>query len=597
MKATRRILSLVLALLIAALCAAPAFAGSGPGYTVDKTPTILIHGILQSDVYLIGDDGKPVLGENGKPIEGMPKDIDANAIIMQLLPQAIFSLLFQHDMGLIKKGRAIVNDIFKYLQNDGEGQPVNNMQVVRYPNSLKDSTPEERRRVYGTLPMEQLGEIIGEENLYFFTYDSFGNHRDSVDELYAFIKKVRKEHKVDKVNLVPISLGGTYFNALIDYYPETQDWLNKVVLVIGAMDGSKIIGDMFTGNLGVQNKNLYYDMVPQLMGEGYLSYLINIALRLLPKKLVYQVFDMAVQSLVGDILSYCTNMWTLVPMADYNKAAKLWLMDGKHDEVRVQAERYYQAQKRSKAHIKALKEEKNVKMYAIAEYDFPMYAIAGSWREVNSDGVIHLDSTSMGATAGWINTPLPKGYEQQKCKNHNHISPDGIVDASTCLLPDHTWFFKNQAHEATGRSDIVIRQVIRLVAEKEYRDVIALKDEWPQFNQGREVNGAKGDLAEARKVDLTTLSEADKKELQAAVAAAEDMFERTIADTAGDKAIQNRLRAILVKIGVRGAPEEDKAAKWLDPILWFFNAVTYYCYGPRGFIDPFWKIWTQKWWY
>ena len=32
---------------------------------------------------------------------------------------------------------------------------------------------------------------------------------------------------------------------------------------------------------------------------------------------------------------------------------------------------------------------------------------------------------------------------------HNHISPDNRIDASTCVLPDNTWFVTPMLHSTT----------------------------------------------------------------------------------------------------------------------------------------------------
>lgn len=62
------------------------------------------------------------------------------------------------------------------------------------------------------------------------------------------------------------------------------------------------------------------------------------------------------------------------------------------------------------------------------------------------DGFVALDKASFGATSSMNQQKLPKDYKQQKHTEYNLMSPEGCVDASTCLLPFHTWFIRGIAH-------------------------------------------------------------------------------------------------------------------------------------------------------
>jgi hypothetical protein len=54
---------------------------------------------------------------------------------------------------------------------------------------------------------------------------------------------------------------------------------------------------------------------------------------------------------------------------------------------------------------------------------------------------------SLGATCATPGMPFLPFYKQKVTKcGHDHISADRLVDASTCLLPEQTWFAKNKIH-------------------------------------------------------------------------------------------------------------------------------------------------------
>ncbi len=436
------------------------------------------------------------------------------------------------------------------------------------------------------MSLNHYAQVAGEDHLYYFAYDSFGNNLSITDELYAYIQQVKLETGHDKVNLVPVSLGGTIANSLFEFYPEVYNDLNRVLFIVPALDGSNIIGDVYTNNLSLEDEMLYRDLFPSFL-DGYLGYLINILMRVLPKGVLHAVLDKAVDSLMDTVLVNCTVMWSLVPQAYYAEAAGNLLSGPEHAEIRRQTDLYYQAQQNSDANILKLIEN-GVSVFDICDYNQSLYAIAGSWDECNSDGVIHLSSTSMGATSGLVDTPLPDDYVQQNCLEHNHISPDRIVDASTGLLPDHTFYFRNQHHEGTGRNDVIIKLATELLLNNDFTDVYTMPERFPQFNVGREARGFTGDVAKAKAIDQSALTPENAAELQAAIEQADAMLNNTVVVYEEYTDARDRLFAIMVKIGERNAPEDKSKEELLTKVCKFLSDTLYTYWGARGFSD--WNI-------
>ena len=69
---------------------------------------------------------------------------------------------------------------------------------------------------------------------------------------------------------------------------------------------------------------------------------------------------------------------------------------------------------------------------------------------ISSDELVDARYTSLGATCATPGTPFSKNYQQAipgpAGKENCYVSPDRMVDASTCLLPDVTWFAKGLPH-------------------------------------------------------------------------------------------------------------------------------------------------------
>lgn len=611
MKHWKRILSLVLALVMAAGIALPASAGGeepqsgaavsakapaaqAAAWELDENPVIIVHGIGQSDVYLYDENDEWVLDDEGEPIKGWPPAFDTGSMISTLLLPLLGSLLLQHDVGLTKAVRKLANDILGNYAMDEKARPVLDMRVEklhRYngeaaqPTSLADLPKDRRGIALDHIPLNDMAALIGDENLYYFSYDSFGNLEDSTEDLYKTIQDVLKKHGSEKVNIIPISMGGVLMNALVEYHPDVRTKFSNVVYVIAALDGSSIVGDLYSYRAAGDNVSLYKEMLPALVG-GWLGNLLNVVIRLLPKKLVRNMLNAVIDGAVGDLLRRSPMIWGLLPQADYDQALKTWLSDPADADVKAQIERYHKAQVNSDKNILAM-QKAGVRVYAIAAYNYPLLRIVGSSTQLNADGIIHLDSTSLGATSGFIDTPLPADYKPAK---EGYMDKDRIVDASTGTLPDHTFYFKDQNHESTGRCDVIMKLTMRLVTSKNDENVRSMP-EWPQFNHGRDGRPLNNAVTAAAKVDTSKLSAEDLAEFNAARAEIENVKAATIVVPGAQEAAQERFTAIMVKIGEWNAEEGESFWEVLgEKVTGILSDIFYYGYGPRGFSDPIWRV-------
>ncbi|MBQ7102258.1 MAG: hypothetical protein IJN81_11520, partial [Clostridia bacterium] len=228
-----------------------------------------------------------------------------------------------------------------------------------------------------------------------------------------------------------------------------------------------------------------------------------------------------------------------------------------------------------------------VEVFNIVDYDVPMYLIGNSWNNDNADGIIHLSSTAMGVKSAIVGETLGDDYVQANTspncsdRSHNHVSPDKVVDASTGLLPDHTFYFDGQGHEQTARNDAIIALATRLLATDDIKDVYSVAD-FPQFSGRRDPRALNNHyIPEAKAVDPSTLSEEDAKELAEALAEAEAFVANKACYDGQQKEVEDRLVAILVKIGVREASVPEEPSTFFTNLsLWLFDN-----YGPNGFSE------------
>lgn len=542
-------------------------------------PTILIHGIGQAKTYMVDEDGNDVVDPSGEKVTGWPIYFYVPTLVIKLIVPLVASLVTQKDCGLSKTAYNAVYDALDNIAYNEDGTPKNTFRVEGFDNrSVAECTEEEKETIYDHVPINDYAEKAGEENLYYFAYNSFGDMYQIVDALETLIEKAKKDTGKDKVNLLPISLGGAVSVAYVGEHPQGED-INKIVLVVPAADGSEIVGKIMLGQLDYSDAGLYRNMFTKLVGtDNYTGWLINIAIRVLPKQVVIGLLDAIASGLADSALARITTMWGLVPSSMYDELSEKYLTKGTKfaDDV----ERFHNAQVNYVSNLKNY-EANGAKIYDICGYGLELYSLIDS--DSNSDKIIHSASTSLGATFSKVNETLPADYKQQKYTNVDFISPDGQVDASTCAFPFTTWFFGNQDHEKLARNDVVISLASELLLVKDI-DVFTTI-EYPQFNGHRNTRDLKKYIAMAEDVDLTTLSPENAERLTNAIAGAKAILATTIVVEGEEEAAEKELYDALAEIGVV-EKKDTKKDEVLLVICRTASELLYYFFGPRGFGDP-----------
>jgi pimeloyl-ACP methyl ester carboxylesterase len=424
-------------------------------------PTIIIHGSGMSDVFLHCAQGERVTGANGKHVRGgfggLGECIDHKPLLKHVVPRALLSLLFRHDAGLSRSLRRGLKKALAagHYQYDNHGRHSKDFRVIalhrihgEVPTSFAELPEENMGYVNRMVPMQSITEGLGAHRMYYFAYDTMGNHADVVDELHQFIQDVLQKHGVEKVNLMPMSLGATLMNALAEYYPAVHKQLHKVLYFVPAFNGSAVVGDIFLGRMTIYDKQKRLAMLRKQSKAG------AFVLRLMPERAVRRTLDTALEGAVGGLFSRATMLWALLPQEDYAEASARWLSDPDLAPLKEQTDRYYNAQVNAAANIKAMQAQ-GVQLYNINEYNTPLPSLFDCSEKLNGDGIIDLHSTSLGATSVGIDTPLAADYLANA--DPKYISPDGMVDASTGALPDTTWYVKGVHHDRTGKDERITR--------------------------------------------------------------------------------------------------------------------------------------------
>lgn len=599
MKKMKKVLAIMLAVVISLSCMS--IMGVSAQRDTDYVPTIIIPGNFQSETYHYVD-GEIECDANGNPVPGPfyvsigMKEI-GDMVTRALLPVTRMFISQQDKDGLAaKEVSKILGEILMGKQrSDANGNMIDDTRAVLYPGSMAAVTEDELEYVLNQFPIEEYFEIAGKENMYVFNYVSTGNMIQTAKTLYDYIQFVKEDTGAEKVNIVPVSQGGSISTALLKYYDEqnisvSRD-INRIIYVVPALDGAALLSDCYRYGFNKNSAALYTTAMPSVIGyENYLGYIINIAMRLMPKTDIDVLLDTIADTLVNDYLRYSTLMWGLISTEDYPVCREKYLMGDDMAEIRRQTDWYYDAQLNVESYILEAIED-GVKVFDIVDTNVELYQIAVTHDKRNCDGIIQVDSTSIGAYSVNMNTPLPDDYVpvRNNCSdpaNHDHTDPEGIMDVCSGLLPETTFYFSGQNHATTASNDVIMTLIIQLATDENFTSIYSYPDKFPQFNYGRETKQLRKDVDTMRDYDTSTLSAEDAAELEGAIAQVDEMLANKVVDADECQAANDRFYAIYDKItSGESADTEAGINKALYILTKTVSDVLYLVYGDAAFSE------------
>lgn len=598
----KKTLSIMLVLVM--LFASTTFASSASGDDAcdcEHSPSIVVPGLFQSKVRYLDENGEEMLNSQGEPYSA-PFFMESTEEMVKLaLEEALLplgNLLITQKDAENRCANAIADVLGEALLGNLElneyGHPIKNIQADKYNTSFANLTEEQRTYALGVVPLDNYVEIAGLDHLYFLSYLHTGNIIDTAKELYELIQIAKKETGHDKVNLVPLSQGGSIENALMQLYIDMgldfSDDINRVCYVVPAADGAYVLGDIYQNGFIDDPDALYGYMLPSLLGEDqeYLAYLINIILRIFPNADLNNILDTAVDRLIEDYLEYSTCLWGLIPSKDYPTLRERFLTDPEDVYILEQTDWYYNAQLNSRQNILDAK-AKGVEFFDIVDYNCANYKIFDSWNKVNGDGVIHLDSESFGATGVAVGVSLAEDYVQANtyCSDptHNHIDEERLIDASTGILCDTTFYFKDQGHESTASNDVIMRLAIRILTDETFENVYS-DPAFPQFNYARISMSTIHTYNLWKDYDTSSLT----PELAAEFVAARDQLGAAIESTympteEFDAAVENFDAVINKIVNTEDESDTNFFLKLITTLLKVASEILLRLFGGKGFSD------------
>lgn len=597
----------------------------------EYSPVIIVHGIMQSQVYVQDTEGNDILTSDGFPIvEGMDMQFmfDMNTIydaIPSIVIKLILAVVFGNRDIFVDEVVNVVDTAFSSHYFNPDGTRANGIHVDEYwySNEVAQTKPD---KSYGyaqgystdedgnTLPsykyeheydfieaqvdITSYCEKAGYDHAYYFAYSSFGDTIETAERLNEYVQMVKMQTGHDKVNIVFISLGGTIGNAYLAKYCNPDD-IDRVVYAAAATDGSYLLSDLMNAALSFDDSELFYsEMIPLILqltdsGMDWLGYLLNFVTRAIPQGLFTDHIDYlagrVIQEVLGNLLMNCPSMWALVPSGEYEEMAEKYISDEAHAALKAKTDEYYNIQKNAAATVKELSDE-GMDIFVICGYGLPLPSAIENWYH-SSDNIIQVQSTSLGATSANFGEVLPEDYVPSI--DESYISPDGSLDAGTAALPDRTWFVKNQSHLKLQSSvEDVIALCVDIVTDKSITDARVNNGGYPQFNEYRDIKGLRSRIHSYEHLteeELATITDEDKAELDAAYEKAVAIREKRAWSFDEARGAEIELYTIMYDLGLIGgdSPFQKyelngiltpifKAAS--DLMLKFYGAKDYYTF-------------------
>ncbi len=440
----KKFLALLLAVCLAFAAVTPAFAAQA-NIDARSYPTVYVLGKVGR---LYNDYGTPDQkeiydGDRVPAPEGYIEDAAG-----ELVPLFIQSVLTDDYDEWAEKISGVLEPIYRdfVLDQDGKARPGS-----RQGSDWKDSPVTDKARG---------GKYNPEDYLYL--YDWRLSPLDVAADLSDYVDAVLAATGKDKVNLQGRCEGACVVMSYLYLYGAEK--VKATVLLSPSSNGISLIGNLFAGDLHIDGDSVnrymengeYMDELDTMIEDELTRRLLLDTLKLMAVTPGIDLTDDMIQRILEKILpmvmpgllmtSYGTlpSYWAMVDDAHYETAKAL---AGIADDpayanfVALIDDYHYNVQLRHKEILQACKDQ-GMGLAILVKYGaemLPFYADS----VYPNDNTVTVAQASLGATTAKIGETVEGEGE--------YISPDGLIDASTCAFPENTWYVKYAIHDEWGR--------------------------------------------------------------------------------------------------------------------------------------------------
>ncbi len=483
----KKIISLTLALILLAALGAPAFA---------KETLWISQSMSDIPVIRISGDGEKLYDEDGnkvfhyKDFGSVFKNDDDDggdnetlrAVANIMMPFLIQGMLLDNWDPYYENLQKEIGELFEHSLLDKDGNP-------QYGTDISPDRQEkmERTRHNDQAWRNEAGEKYYVQDRYWFYYDWRLDPIESAAGFKAFIDDIMASTGSEQVGVMASCLGTNVVTAYLAVYPEHAAAHVRGVAFDGSVvAGAEMMSEAISGKFNVDPAAINRALLDcGAIGMFNVDEFVNITLDMLdktglfdtmlaiPKEVVYyKIVKGATSALALSTFYTWPSYWACVSKEDYPTAME-YVFGPEGSEKRTEyagliakLENYDAVVRQRVPEILTQTVNNGVHFGVISKYGFQTLPICET-NYLVSDQFASVGRSSFGATTGTIYEDLSEDYlaARTEAGYGAYLSPDGQIDASTCLFPESTWFIKGSSH--SNWSDWEIRLMYDIASAKE----------------------------------------------------------------------------------------------------------------------------------
>ena len=453
----KKVISVLLAIVLALGSVITCFAWVEANESKSQIPVIRISG-----------DGEPLYDQEGnkifhykdilKLVSGESGDNSEmyKSMATTLLPAIAKGALTDNWDDLYEGLETEISKIFANSLLDKNGNVTNGSGI-----SEKRKQEMANKRAYS--PKGEKGFFAVDD--YWFHYDWRLDPMETADDFNSFVQDIKRTTGCEKVGIAATCLGTNIVMAYVAKYG-VED-IQGISIDGSVVGGAEILSEVICAKFDITPPALLrvlYDVealgmfsvgdfvmatLEMLTQTGILEGVISTTENLLYDKLVAGVTS----ALATSTFYTWPNYWACVSPEDY-ESAKYYVFGEEGSEKRQEyagliskLDNYDKnVRQRIPELMKSIKDG-GANIGIISKYGYQIIPIVAS-SDVVSDQFASVKRSSFGATTSTVYEPLSDEYIAQREAEGKgkYISPDKMIDASTCIYPDYTWFIKGSSH-------------------------------------------------------------------------------------------------------------------------------------------------------
>ncbi len=417
----------------------------------------------------------------------------------------IASIDFKQVVEDIKTDLQTAVDNLKKIRMNDDGTPADpSTGTLEFTESLEyyfDEDSDLATAIAGDIG-EAIADNVGYENTYVFTYDWRLDPVVNAEHMADFVEHVKAETGADKVSVFSEGYGSTVATTYLAIDENASDSIKNFVTVSSEFLGTSLVGDFFKREIVNEFTNItkyssaYIRYTNDISDNPITSFTTWIINYILNNEWEIQSFCLKIEEVLSDVefflgmtgvtdeIAKMPGIWALVPTEDYDKAVDVLFGEDLTGPL-YEAVDTFKGYQYDYETILLDAKDSGINISVVASWDMQILPI-GENCSVQSDGIVDTAYASFGASCVDLNEVHKAGQAVQEYDDgHDHISSNydmltpwytagticHYIDASTCALPENTWFIKSMKHGSFSYESNSMEFLIWLITADEERTV------------------------------------------------------------------------------------------------------------------------------